>query len=110
MDTYQVQAQKSKQKLGMKADAGKARWDLVEFGCLDQMVDVLTDGAEKYEEDNWKLIDNPEQRYFSALMRHLSAWKQGEKIDKDDGRSHMAHVMANAMFLIYFDDKEKSNG
>ena len=109
MNTYQIQAQQGT-KAGMKDDAGKARWDLVDFSCLDQMVDVLTDGAAKYDENNWQKVENPEARYFAALMRHLSAWRQGEKIDADDGRRHMAHVMANAMFLLYFDAKEKNNG
>ena len=92
---------------GIKNDKGKARWDLVEFEELDKMVGVLTLGAQKYEEDNWKKVDNPKERYFSALMRHVSAWKRGEVVDEDDGLSHMAHVMANAMFLMYFEEKDR---
>lgn len=101
------QSGKSGANSGMKDDSGKLRWDLVEFEELDKMVAVLTEGAQKYEEDNWKIVDNPEKRYFSALMRHVSAWKRGEVVD-EDGLSHMAHVMANAMFLMYFEEKERS--
>lgn len=90
---------------GMKDDKGKVRWDLIDFESLDELAGVLTYGAQKYEEDNWQKVDHPQQRYFSAIMRHISAWKRGEVTD-EDGYSHMAHVMANAMFLMYFDRKE----
>ena len=100
------QGVKPSAKMGMKDDSGKLRWDLVEFESLDELAGVLTYGAQKYEEDNWKKVDNPQQCYFSALMRHVSAWKKGEVVD-EDGYSHMAHVMANAMFLMYFEEEER---
>lgn len=97
------------QKPGVKQDKGKLRWDLVDYESLEEMVGALMVGAEKYEKNNWQKVDNPKDRYFSALMRHLVAWKNGEKTD-EDGQSHIGAVMANAMFLSYFDRKDEENG
>ena len=92
-----------KTSTGMKQDEGKTRWDLLDYMALDELAQVLTMGAAKYEENNWQKVDNPQDRYFAALMRHLVAWRNGEKMDVESSRYHLAHVMANAMFLLHFD-------
>ncbi len=37
---------------GTKKDQGKPRWDLLPFGQVRQIFEVLTKGAEKYSNDN----------------------------------------------------------
>jgi hypothetical protein len=104
------------EKEGLKFDDNKLRWDLLPYDCVEEIVKVLSYGAMKYnehpDEQNWKLLKDPNHRYFAALMRHLVAFKKGELIDKESGISHLAHAGANILFLIYFnkvniDDNEQ---
>jgi len=94
----------SKEK-GVKYDQGKRMWCLMPWRELDSVVDVLTFGAKKYSPDNWKKVDV--EKYKSAVMRHLSAWFQGNKVDEEDGASHLAHAICNLLFLMWFDNNIK---
>lgn len=85
---------------GRKDDAGKLRYDLVPFAALDQIVDVLTFGANKYAPDNWRHVPDAETRYFAAALRHLSKWKQGENLDPESGKGHLAHAACCLLFLM----------
>jgi hypothetical protein len=67
---------------------------------------LLTLGAEKYEENNWKLATKKDiPRYRDALERHLIKYDNGEIIDKDTGLPHMVCIAFNSMALHYFDIK-----
>lgn len=94
--------------LGKKDDAGKRRWDLLPLGPVGEVVDVLTYGAKKYAPDNWQHVADPQARYFAAAMRHLSAWREGEKADSETGCSHLAHAACCLLFLLWFDKREKA--
>ena len=91
---------------GSKYDAGKARWDAVPFGPMEEVVKILTFGIGRYAKDNWQLVPDPKERYFAAAMRHLSAWRRGQKRDPDSGHLHLAHAATCILFLILFDEKE----
>ena len=39
-------------------------------------------------------------------MRHLQAWRMGERLDEESGYPHLYHVATNMMFLEYFDTEE----
>jgi hypothetical protein len=84
---------------GVKFDTGKLRYDLVSPLALDQLVAVLTYGANKYRDRNWE-VGMPWGRAFAAAMRHLWAWWRGETLDKETGLNHLAHAMCNVMFLL----------
>ncbi len=71
------------------------------------IVDVLTFGAQKYEPENWKHVDNAKDRYFSALFRHLAAWQGGEKLDADSGLSTLAHAGCCLLFLMWHDERDQ---
>jgi len=93
-----------------KFDNGKLRWDLLPWDSVEQIVDILTYGEKKYDADSWKLVDDAENRYFSALLRHLIAYKQGEDIDQESSKLHLAHVATNALFLLWFNmQRDMSN-
>lgn len=88
----------------MKFDNDKPRMDLIEPEFLEGVAKVLTHGASKYAPDSWKTeVSEPERRYYAAMLRHLVAWKKGEKIDPESGLSHLHHAACNLMFLGYFD-------
>jgi hypothetical protein len=86
---------------GKKFDKEKDRWDLLPLECVEDVVKILTFGAEKYGPDNWQNVTPFEDRYYSALMRHLVAWRKGEKIDPESKLPHLAHAMCNLVFLSW---------
>lgn len=91
---------------GIKLDKEKIRFDLVLPEFEEAVAKVLTFGAKKYEPDSWKKIENPVNRYYAALRRHLCAWRKGNKTDKESKLPHLYHAAANIMFLIYFMEHE----
>ena len=92
--------------LGMKFDDGKPMWRLLPFRELREVVDILTFGVKKYAIDNWKKVTPPE-RYIDAAFRHFTSWIEGEKIDSETGKSHLAHAVCNLLFLMWFDNEKK---
>ena len=91
---------------GMKFDSEKPRWDLLPFESLTAIVLVLTYGAKKYAPENWRKVNDWRDRYFAALLRHLVAWKQGEKIDPESNLPHLAHAGCCLLFLLALDKNE----
>lgn len=87
---------------GVKADGGKARFDLLTPSFLFGISRVLEFGARKYADRNWeKGISYG--RVFGALMRHLWAWWGGEDKDPETGESHLYHAGCCLMFLAHFE-------
>jgi NTP pyrophosphatase (non-canonical NTP hydrolase) len=84
---------------GSKFDADKLQYHLVPTIPFEEVVKVLTFGAIKYDEDNWKLVQNGNSRYYSAAMRHLEAWRKGEGWDPETGVSHLAHAVCCLLFI-----------
>lgn len=67
-------------------------------------------GAEKYPAiDNWKRVENAEQRYTNALVRHLIKHLIGEEIDKESGLPHLQHVAWNALAICELYLERKAN-
>ena len=64
--------------------------------------DVLSDGAEKYGPLNWRTDPVAASVYYSAAMRHLMAWWDGEDIDPGSkrGAHHLAAVLANMAIVL----------
>lgn len=85
---------------GTKNDAGKLRWWLVPIRPMEAVVRVLMHGAEKYGDDNYLHVDNANERYYDAAMRHITAWREGELRDQDTGESHLAHAMCCLLMLL----------
>lgn len=93
------------EETGRKFDGGKLEYGLLPPLALEEVVKVLTFGAQKYERDNWQRVPDSKRRYFDALQRHVWAWKQGEQIDQESGLPHLAHAMCCLMFLYEHDVK-----
>ena len=86
--------------VGIKHDQDKDRWDLLPWRATQQIVKVLTYGARKYAPDNWKKVPEWRIRYYAALIRHVVAWFEGERIDPETGLSHLAHAGCCILFLL----------
>lgn len=94
------------QPIGTKYDQDKLQYSLIPPYALEQIAKNLTVGLKKYKErNNWKKVQDAEQRYLDALYRHLEAHRRGEMYDPDSSvpdMPHMAAVAVNAMFLLEF--------
>lgn len=85
---------------GIKFDSDKPEYGLLPPHALDEIVKVLTYGAQKYDRENWRKVPERQRRYFDAMMRHLWAVKRGEAVDNETGLSHYAHAGCCLMFLL----------
>lgn len=85
---------------GRKDDEGKMPWGLVPWDALQGVVKVLKFGAEKYGPDNWRHVNGALMRYWDACIRHMVAWKQGEKFDPESGLPHLAHAGCCVLFML----------
>ena len=96
--------------VGIKHDQEKDRWDLLPWQATQQIVKVLTYGAQKYTPDNWKQVRDSRIRYFAASMRHIVAWFLGERLDPESGLSHLAHAGCCILFLLEREISDGTNG
>lgn len=87
---------------GSKYDENKLRFDLIMPEFEEAMAKVLTHGAQKYGENDWRSVRNPVERYTAALQRHLNEYRKGYMYDPDSGCEHLAQIAVNAMFLHWF--------
>jgi hypothetical protein len=85
---------------GVKYDGGKLDWTLLPFEALEEVVKVLQFGVEKYARDNWRIVDDAENRYERAGFRHRVARLQGEETDPESGCDHLAHEAACLLFQL----------
>ena len=90
---------------GKKYDSGKLRWCLLPLKTLEPIIKVLMHGSEKYEDYNWQKVPNAKERYYDALMRHITEYQEGARIDKDSGLSVLGHIGCCVIFLIWFELK-----
>ena len=84
---------------GVKHDGAKDPWHLLPTQPVREVVKVLALGAAKYAPDNWKSVPEWRDRYYSAAMRHLTAWREGEREDTESSVSHLAHAICCLVFL-----------
>ena len=93
---------------GRKFDAGKLDWTLVPFQGLEEIVQVLMFGAQKYDRHNWRYVPDAEQRYSAAAFRHMTAHLAGETTDHETGLSHLAHAGCCILFLLALERQGES--
>ena len=92
---------------GLKYDSKKLRWDLLPIEYVEEIVKVLTYGADKYTDNSWQQVKNGIERYYAALMRHLVDWRKGEDIDPESNLKHLSHAACNIIFLLYLTNLNK---
>jgi len=92
-----VKADNNKVNLAILFDTGNA---------LSEVAEVMEFGAKKYDRKNWSKVDDKE-RYISAPLRHILAYQQGEKIDPESGKNHLAHAICSLLFLLEIENNER---
>jgi hypothetical protein len=102
--------------VGVKHDLGKPRMELLDPYTLEQVALVLTFGARKYAAFNWA-NGIAYGRLLGAALRHIFAYMRGQDLDEETGLPHIAHAIAELMFLMgmsqrhpELDDREKGSG
>ena len=89
----------------MKYDGGKPRLALVPSAAIKAIGEIMTYGADKYEEDGWKRVEP--WRYRDALMRHLVEYLDDPiSRDEESGFPHLWHMITNAAFLCELENLE----
>lgn len=62
---------------GEKFDTKKTRYDLIPVKALEEVAKVLTHGADKYSDNNWRQVEDAHKRYTAAAMRHGELYREG---------------------------------
>ena len=88
-------------KEGVKFDSGKRRVDLVPTEAINALADILTAGAVKYGEHNWR-HGMDWSRVYGAAQRHMLAFWGGDDIDDESGMPHLWHALTNIAFLVSY--------
>lgn len=80
-------------------ESGDEEWSYGRMCAYDAIAEILAFGANKYGANNWQNVTDAKGRYFSALVRQRVAIQDGEAIDPESGKLHLAHAGCNAFFL-----------
>jgi hypothetical protein len=94
------------EKVGIKHDQDKPRFDLIPPRAEEMLARVLTFGANKYAPGNWQHVPDAENRYIAAALRHINAQRIGEHSDPETGLPHLAHAMCCLAFVIELHERE----
>lgn len=84
----------------LRYNSGKADYSLIPMASMQEAARVLEYGATKYAVDNWKKPTNWRVSY-ACLMRHMSAWQDGEDLDPESQRNHLGHAMCNILQMLH---------
>jgi hypothetical protein len=85
-------------KSGAKRSGKKPRYDLISPVFLKGIAEVLTSGAEKYGEHNWKRGDKEMANdCINHLIEHLYKFKAGDRSEP-----HLFNAGCNLMFMAHF--------
>ena len=93
--------------IGTKHDHGKPILGAVPPHAELAVGRVLTFGSNKYARGNWDKVEDHENRYMDAALRHLNAHRRGELTDSESGESHLAHAACCILFML--DKQERGN-
>lgn len=92
---------------GNKFDISKPNMALISPLALAYLSQVLTFGATKYKENNWrKGLD--QTKLIAAALRHITAFAAGLEVDPETGLPHMAHAMCCCMFSLELQESESN--
>jgi hypothetical protein len=85
---------------GTKHDAGKPIFGAIPPFAELEVAKVMEFGCQKYSRGNWAVVDNLQERYMDAALRHLNAVRRGERLDDESGLSHLAHAACCVLFML----------
>ena len=93
---------------GVKYDREKPKMNLLPPKAIVEISKVLTFGASKYDAENWRKLDDLQNRYTAGALRHIFAHMDGEELDPETNLSHLAHAMCCLLFKLEIELEERS--
>lgn len=105
-----------KKKVGRKNDNKKIPLNLISNYALEELAEVLSFGARKYDPWNWA-YGMSYSRVIAAVKRHIAQWENREEKDFDNkckecknntclnhsNRHHLGAAMCGLMFLLDYE-------
>tara|TARA_R110002074_G_scaffold81156_1_gene182055 strand:+ start:152 stop:610 length:459 start_codon:yes stop_codon:yes gene_type:complete len=99
---------------GKKFDSEKPKMYLLPPKATVEVAKVLTFGAAKYDEENWRKLEDAQNRYSGGALRHIFSHLDGELEDPETNLSHLAHAICCLLFKLELelenDKKNKEEG
>ena len=92
---------------GIKYDSEKPKMNLLPPKAIVEISKVLTFGAAKYDAENWRKLDDLQNRYTAGALRHIFAHMDGEQLDPETNLSHLAHAMCCLLFKLEIELEER---
>lgn len=93
---------------GFNRDTGenKPRYDLIPHELLTRLAIHYTNGAKKYDENNWRKANSEIEynRFIASAWRHFIAFIRGDK-DEDHGIACIWNIMAYIWHKEYKNEK-----
>jgi hypothetical protein len=87
--------------------AQRGGFHLIPWRAIECLAAVYEYGARKYAPNSWREVprdpdtgEEPIDRYFNALMRHLIDFKKGEWMDKESELPHLYHALWNVIAVL----------
>ena len=90
---------------GIKHDKEKLRMDLIPYEAMEGLAEVLSFGANKYSDHNWR-GGVAHSRLYAACQRHLSSYWNGETLDPESGLNHLKHALVNITFMLSLPEED----
>ena len=88
----------------LRYNKDKLPMELIPPSAMKALASVLQYGAQKYSARNWEKGAEFSVPYAS-LLRHLTAWWEGENNDLESGLPHTYHILMNAAMLVEYEEK-----
>lgn len=60
---------------------------------------AMAEGAMKYGRHNYRAIGVRASVYYDAVLRHMTAWWEGENVDPDSGINHITKTIAGLVVI-----------
>jgi hypothetical protein len=83
-----------------EAGAKKTPLGLIPPSAMEEVAWVHKLGSDKYGPFNWRETGVCASTYVNAILRHLNSWRDGEDLDPESGRSHIAHIATSCNILL----------
>ena len=81
--------------VGRKFDSEKPKMYLLPPKATVEVAKVLTFGAAKYDEENWRKLEDAQNRYSGGALRHIFSHLDGELT-----RSRNKFITSSARYLL----------
>jgi hypothetical protein len=78
---------------GSQSNIG-VRYDLIPGSAIREIALILSAGAVKYGDDNWKLI--PVRDHINHAINHLFLW-----LDGDRAENHLGNAACRCLFAVW---------